>query len=190
MYKKFTALLLILLIFLIPMWSAYWLYYHGHYLIKHTLNHGVLLNPAPRIARLPLRDLQGHVLIQKPFTQQWTLLSITSDPISDTFKKLYTLRQIRLMLGKDMSKVQRVLLFYDVKTPLLFTDSALQPYAGSLLYVVNKKDWELLFANTTLAHNSLIFNGFFIVDPRGNLILSYNPSANPKDMMKDLHRLL
>ena len=189
-YKGLGTFLLILLLFLIPMWGAHWLYYKGSYLIKETSNHGTLVKPAPNLIQLPLQDLQGHVLHEHPFNKQWTLLSISNAKNADYLKKLYTLRQIRLMLGKDRLQVQRMLLFYDVPVPLLLSQSSLDPYSGTLIYMVHKKDWRNLFVKTGLSQNAVMLDGFFIVDSEGRLIMNYNLSIKPKEIMQDLHRLI
>jgi hypothetical protein len=188
-YKGLSIFALILLMFLIPIWGAHWLYYKGSYLIKQTSNHGILVTPPLNLINLPLQNLQGQALDERPFKQQWTLLSV-STASNDYFKKLYTMRQIRLMLGKDMPKAQRVLLFYDTQTPLRLSQSSLAPYTGTLLYVVPKKDWQQKFTSTALSQNTLIFDGFFIIDPEGRLMMGYRSSTNPKYIMQDLHRLI
>jgi hypothetical protein len=134
-YKNLWILGFILLIFFIPLWTAQWLYYKGSHLIQRTCAHGTLLKPSINLNNLPLKDLQGKSLAQSPFEKHWTLLSVSLDktPKPITLKKLYTLRQIRLMLGKNSDKLQRVLILYPATSHNEITTASMQPYTGTLL---------------------------------------------------------
>ena len=188
--KTTITVIFLLLIFVLPILGAHWLYYKGNQFIGHYSNHGKLLNPYVDLTQLPLNNLQNLPIQEKPFAHHWTLLSLANED-SDSLNKLYTLRQIRLMLGKNQDKIQRVLLIYGSSIPnkqnlsidSIFrvtkdTSIAIGPYTGTRLFFIHQKDWP----------NQL--NGYFIVDPRGQLIMVYTPPINPKHIMQDLQKLI
>lgn len=181
-YRNIIIVCLITFSFLSPLWLANLLYYKGNHLITHTTNHGTLLNPSIDIKQVALKNLQGTPFDMNQFKGRWILLVLTASPDFNGFKKLYEIRQIRLMLGKNMNKVQRMLLFYRVETPVVLSPQFTKPYAGTWFAVVDEKKW--------LHQDGKFLNGFFIVDPRGQLIMMYPSDASPKDMMQDLRRLV
>lgn len=184
-YKNILTLSLIALLFFSPFWIAHWLFYNKH-AFTHTTNHGQLITPPIDVSHMPFKNLQGTALHANLFKGQWTLLVIAPSANANSFKKLYAIRQIRLMLGKNMHKVQRMLLFYRTKTPIILSSQLTAPYTGSLFVVIDEKKWGALFESK----NSLVFDEFFIVDPNGRLMMSYLPDTNPKNIMQDLRRLI
>ena len=103
-------------------------------------------------------------------------------------RQLYLTRQIRLAVNKDVSRVQRVLVFGRRPDPVLVERLAEQH--GDLRWVVGDARVE-----ETLRH----FRGegfgpdgaqYFLVDPLGNLMMYYDLEVPSKGMMKDLQKLL
>lgn len=188
-YKNIFTLGLIVLLFFSPFWIAHWFFYHKH-AFTHTTNHGQLITPPIDLSHLSFKNLQGATLHANLFKGQWTLLAIAPSANDNSFKKLYELRQIRLMLGKHMHKVQRMLLFYRAKTPIILSSQFTAPYTDSLFVVIDEKKWVALFESGELHQNPLVFDGFFIVDPNGRLMMRYLPDTNPKNIMQDLRRLI
>lgn len=189
-YRPLIILLLMVMLFIIPVWMAHWLYYEGNHFVKHYSNHGTLIKPSLDLRHFPLKNLQGTLIKNTPFAGEWTLLSLSPTYNATSLKNLYTLRQIRLMLGKNRDKIQRVLLFYDAKKPVQIPSTALIPYAGSQLFLTDRKNWLALFATRPLYKKSAALDGVFIVDPQGQLIMGYESPINPKHIMQDLHRLI
>jgi len=189
-YKNILILFLIVFLFLSPFWVADWLYYQEKHLITHTTNHGTLIIPPIDLSHLLLKDLHGATLHSDPFKGQWTLLAIAPTANPDSFRKLYEMRQIRLMLGKNRNKLQRMLLFYRAKMPVILSSQLTALYTGSSFTVIDEKKWLALFTSSQLKQNFLILDGFFIIDPQGRLMMSYQPDANPKNIMQDLRRLI
>lgn len=194
-YRNIIIVCLITLSFISPLWLANLVYYKGNRLITHTTNHGILLNPSIDMRQTTLKNLNGKPFDINKLKGQWTLLALTASPNLNGFKKLYEIRQIRLMLGKNMNNVQRMLLFYRAKPPIILPPQSTN-YAGTWFAVVDEKKWLQLFASLSLVDyganvpNPPYVSGFFIVDPRGQLIMMYPPDANPKDIMQDLRRLI
>lgn len=189
-YKNILMVLLIVLLFFSPLWMANWLFYHHPHAIKHTTNRGILITPPLAINHTLFKNLQGIPVDTNPFKNYWTLVAVAAEPTPASVKKLYTIRQVRLMLGKNMHNVQRMLLFYRAKTPISLSSQLTAPYTGTLFTVIDEKKWVMLFNSTQFRQTSTLLDGFFIIDPNSRLMMSYQPNSNPKDIMQDLRRLI
>jgi hypothetical protein len=118
---------------------------------------------------------------------KWTLLYVSPGPCATVCRiRLYDTRQVRLALDRDMNRVQRVLIaggdccdekFLHEQHPDLITirDGAA---TAPLLALLPGRD----AANAPPR--------VYLIDPLGNLMMSYVPTARPKGMLEDLKRLL
>ena len=96
---------------------------------------------------------------------------------------LYTLRQTRLMLGKEMDRVVRVFLHGETPPDKVF----LAEQHDGLVVLRDDNLSELLDSKRP---RSLAAGGYFLVDPLGNLVLYFPPDIDPSDMVEDVKRLL
>jgi hypothetical protein len=84
-------------------------------------------------------------------------------------------------LGRDRERAQRVFLTADIDSPIVESP-------GLTIGLLNRdRDAELIQA---LGVDRLERGRLFVVDPLGNLILSYPPDADQARLLKDLERLL
>ena len=167
-------------IFLGPLALATWLYFSGQGLTPEgRTNHGALLEPLVNLTdALPGSPLHEHG------DGHWVLLYANRAICDEACQySLYTLRQSRLMLGKEMDRLVRVFLHGDTApdTVLLAGEHVgLIPLQDSRLYDVleNKKPAELEAG------------GYYLVDPLGNLVLYFHPDIDPSAMVEDIKHLL
>ena len=171
--KSRLQLALIALVFLGPLAIAAWLYSHGNSPSGRT-NHGALLEPivnvSDRLSTVPDRS--------------WVLLYRNPGNCDDACREaLYTLRQARLMLGKEMDRVQRVFLHGESSPDTVFLadehPGLITIEDGALDALLNNKKPVELPAG-----------GYYLVDPLGNLVLYFRPDLNPSDMVDDIKHLL
>jgi len=175
-----VQLLLVAAVFLGPLALATWLYFGGQGLSPDgRTNNGALLEPIVNVTELlpdsPLHEHgDGH----------WVLLYANLGTCGDacTFS-LYTLRQSRLMLGKEMDRLVRVFLHGDTApdTVLLADD-----HKG--LITLRDSGLNDLLENKRPA--ALEAGGYFLVDPLGNLVLYFRPDIDPSAMVEDIKHLL
>ena len=159
-------------LFLLPLATAFWVYYGTDWRPVRTINHGELITPAR-----PLPD--------GTFQKKWTLVYIGDGQCNDDCRKaLYTMRQTRLSLNADMSRVDRVFLatanccvqdFLAHEHPGLQLVDAAGASASALLPVFPTDERAYML---------------FIVDPLGNLMMRYDVRQNPKGLLQDLKKLL
>ena len=79
-----------------------------------TSNKGTLINPAREIPRLELHTLDGKTFNTASLQNNWTLLLVADSACdADCEKNLFHLRQIRLAMGEERSRIQRLMLLTD-----------------------------------------------------------------------------
>lgn len=101
------------------------------------------------------------------------------------------MRQLRLALGKDQDRVARVILTdksarTDQKLQQLLTGE----YQGIYHWQANDKTLAIGLNGQLPSSNAATLEGFYIVDPHGNLILNYDGNRDVGVVLQDLERLL
>ncbi len=168
-----VQLALIALVFLGPLAVAAWLYSQGSSPTGRT-NHGALLEPIVSVSE----SLPGVP------ERSWVLLYRNPGACDDTCQDaLYTARQARLMLGKEMDRVQRVFLHGDSPPDTVFLADE---HPG--LITIEDSALDALLDNKKPAE--LPAGGYYLVDPLGNLVMYFRPDLDPSDMVDDIKHLL
>lgn len=171
-------LLLIAAVFFGPLIGAAWLYYEGDSLQPETrANHGALLEPI-----VNLHDLVPDSTVLE--NRAWLLLYADGAACAEDCRQaLYTTRQSRLMLGKEMDRVMRVFLHGAEPPDTLFITAE----HGGLIAV---QDDALRSVLDNKKPRALAAGGYYLIDPHGNLVLYFGPDIDPRDMVDDMKRLL
>lgn len=170
--------LLIAAVFFGPLLLAAWLYYSGDDLQPESrANHGALLEPIVSLVdTVPGSPIHDH--------RSWRLLYANDGECDASCRAaLYTMRQSRLMLGKEMDRVERVFLHGEQAPDTLLVA---EEHKG----LVTLQDIELQNVLDEKKPGSLPAGGFYLIDPHGNLVLYFSPDINPRDMVDDIKRLL
>jgi hypothetical protein len=185
--RNLRTLALLAALFLLPLLLAFLTYYGTAWRPAHHVNHGTLLTPARPLPQAPLAVLGSgdQRLPQRLFTHRWSLVYVGDgrcDP--DCQQALYVMRQTRLSLNNDMQRVARVFLatgeccareFLAREHPGLIVVDASDAAAAAVLRQ---------FPADERAHT------LFVVDPLGNLLMSYDARQNPHGLLEDLKNLL
>jgi hypothetical protein len=172
--------LLLAVVFLGPLAIAFWMYYGEPSLAPEgRTNHGALLEPIVNVAdRVPESTLFPAA------ERRWLLIyRNTGECGEECLRSLYTIRQLRLMLGREMSRLDRVFLHGSDAPDTL---SARQEYEG-LIAVHEPGVGDLLAAKTPAG---LEPGGYYLVDPNGNLVMYFDPGLEPGDIVDDIKKLL
>jgi hypothetical protein len=207
--RQRRMLIALALFFFAPLAASFFLYYgSGGWRPGNRVNHGDLIDPArplPEVA-LPLaRDAApiggagaggpGTRAALAQFTRpdflrnKWTLLYWGSGICTARCRTdLYNMRQVRIALNRDMDRVQRVFIaegaccdwpYLDREHPDLLTVRATQD-ARPLLTLFPP-------VGAVAAADA---DRIYLIDPLGNLMMSFAPDSRPKGMLQDLKRLL
>ena len=178
--KGRAQLLLIAAVFLGPLVVAAWMYFGGQGLTPAgRTNHGVLFEPIVRLAdELPGSGLHEHN------DGYWVLLYANASTCDAACEySLYTLRQSRLMLGKEMDRLVRVFLHGD--TP---PDTVLLADEHQGLVTLQDSALRVLLDNNKPPAQDA--GGYYLVDPLGTLVMYFPPDIDPQAMVEDIQHLL
>ena len=104
---------------------------------------------------------------------------------------LYNIRQVTTAMGKNRNRVNRLIITYradsEDKSLRKILAKQFQGTAYAWVERQNLKDFLAKLPNKSLA----LKQGYlYLVDPNGNVILAYQPSADPKGLFEDLKHLL
>jgi hypothetical protein len=174
-----VQMLLIASVFFGPLAVATWMYYGGGLQPAGRTNHGVLLTPIISIA-----EAMPQSVIGTQGDGYWVLLYPDQQACTARCKQaLYTLRQSRKMLGKEMERLKRVFLHGESPPDTVFLAAE---HAG----LISLRDDELSLLLNNKKPATLAAGGYFLVDPLGNLVMYFEPEMDPSDMVADIKRLL
>jgi hypothetical protein len=172
-------------VFLLPLLISFWMYYATDWRPAGRVNHGELITPARPLPRVSLPQAEGSKAPGNLSHDQWSLVYVGDGSCDEQCRQvLYVMRQTRLSLNNDMTRVDRVFLatraccaaeFLAREHAGLVVLDATGPQATALLHEFPASGRE---------------HSLFIVDPLGNLMMSYDARQNPKGLLEDLKKLL
>lgn len=198
-----AKLLLIIALFALPIVASYLAYFVWRP-TGGVRNYGVLLpvQTVPESVRL-YSVTDGEPIALKSLRGKWLLVQVDGAACDKTCEaKLYAMRQVRLMQGRDQTRLERVWILSDGGVP---SATLQQTYAGGL-FVVDKAGALLPLLTTAdkAASGAALSTqhgppkqGIYLIDPLGNLIMRWTISPETehlnndiKHMHKDIGRLL
>jgi cytochrome oxidase Cu insertion factor (SCO1/SenC/PrrC family) len=183
--KGKLLLIAIALLFFLPIIASWYLVFFSDYK-KNTIGtqHGELIAPVIDIGEIKAREIKtmGEVLISK----KWTLVFIQKKICGNFCKeRFYQLKQIRLALGEDRNKVERLVIFNKPNDLKEFKD--LYP---SQKFIDNSfKDYYSLVRKFDNYISDEV-NPIFLIDPYGFLMMQYSQDSDPMGIIKDLEKLI
>jgi len=161
-------------LFLVPLALSFWMYYATDWRPAGRVNHGELISPVR-----PVPALSGL------FRRKWSLVYVGNGQCDQACRAaLYFMRQTRLSLNNDMTRVERIFLatsdccnreFLAQEHPGLVVVDARQPGTSELVGIFPEGGRE---------------SSLFIVDPLGNLMMRYDVRRSPQGLLEDLKKLL
>lgn len=179
----------VIAVIFIPAMAAWLVYMNPTWIPTKQSNFGAIISPVRPLpdlslislgdnAPLPLTDLRG----------KWTLLSIAHATCGQACRaNIHKMRQVRLALGKDMTRLKRLLIMDDFSTGGFFKPSS--EYAGTT-YATGSKDTIDRLMALLEPEGSTAIDHLYIIDPLGNLMMHYLPNADGVGVVKDMERLL
>jgi hypothetical protein len=185
--RNLRTLALLAALFLLPLVIAFLVYYATAWRPAGHVNHGVLISPPRPLPLLRLPQLAGGDVpdAATPLRGKWSLVYVGDGACDvDCREALKVMRQTRLALNNDMTRVARVFLatgeccareFLAREHPGLTVLDATGAIAAPLLGEFPPLNRE---------------NALFLVDPLGNLMMSYDARGDPHGLLEDLKKLL
>jgi cytochrome oxidase Cu insertion factor (SCO1/SenC/PrrC family) len=176
-------LLILALIFVLPFTVAATL--HLLNLKPSGHSYGNLIQPPKALAIPVLHDVQGKAFAASQWLKIWSVVMVDSTGCAAPCEaQVHLLKQVHTSLNKDKHRLQRVLLVPTaLKTEAL---TALQKQYPDLLILGGADAETAKFIESFSVSNA----GVYLVDPLGNLMMSYPEKIEAKGIFSDLKRLL
>ncbi len=181
--RSMKTFYLLIAVFILPFTMAVLL--HLIDLKPSGKSYGNLVQP-PKSLQIPvLQDAQGKVFKPTQWNKIWSIVTVDSGSCAaQCAERVHMLKQVHTSLNKEIDRVQRIL--------LVPADTSLQAYSE-----IQKKYPDLIILtvkDTKTTSFTAEFNtdtgSVFLVDPLGNLMMSYPDEFDPKGLRSDLTRLL
>ena len=176
---------ILLAVFFVPLALAFLLYYGSGWRPPGSTNHGELISPPRPLPSVTLPTPGGAPLAPETWHGKWTLLYVGDGRCDGRCRAaLVLMRQTRLALNADMTRVQRIFLATGNCCDRAYLDAEHPDLAIAL--ADNDAGAQLLAAFPDTADNFI-----YVIDPLGNLMMRHVPEPPPaKGLLEDLRRLL
>jgi cytochrome oxidase Cu insertion factor (SCO1/SenC/PrrC family) len=176
-------LLILSVVFLLPFTVAATL--HLLDLRPSGKSYGDLIQPLRALQIPVLHDAAGKAFKREQWLKKWSVVMVDSTGCAQPCQaQVHLLKQVHTSLNKDIKRVQRILLVAtEVKSE---TFIALQKQYPDLLILTGTEAETAKFA----AEFNVAGGQVYLVDPLGNLMMSYPTNTDAKALFSDLKRLL
>ncbi len=180
-------------LFLAPLALAFLLYYgSGGWRPAGGTNRGELIEPPRALPGVELPTPDGGTLASDIWRGKWTLVYVGDGGCDAGCRAALTsMRQTRLALNKEMSRVQRVFLVTGSCCDRRYLDAE---HPGLTIARVDDAAGAPLLAAFTDAAGATLSESIFIVDPLGNLMMRHAPPATSpagsQGLLADVKKLL
>jgi len=180
------------LLFFAPLGLAFYLYYgHGTWHPGGRVNAGELIQPARPLPALALPLLASGSTEPNFLRGKWTFLYVTTGPCSEGCRtRLYDTRQVRLALDRDMNRVQRVFIADAGCCDAQFLHDQHPDLIAIRADAADAPLLALLPGLDPAPGTTVTSPRVYLIDPLGNLMMSYAADAKSKGMLEDMKRLL
>lgn len=182
-----AALVGLIFVFAAPLLAAVLFYRFAGWLpLPEPDSHGNLVSPAHTFERFNLTGLGGKRFGIRYLKGKWTLIYAGGSRCDLWCQAaLFKMRQVRLTLGKNQARVQRLYVITGSEAlpglrPLMHRDSG-------MMVATPRQDSRGMMLDALRPRPS---GTFFLVDPHANLILRYPPDTTSEGLKQDLSRLL
>ena len=179
---KFIGLILVFLSPFIAGWMALYVFK-----VRPDSNqYGTLVQPVKPLS-FPALTAQDGKPLDGDFWKKWTFVVIAGDGCQQQCQQnMYYLRQMRIALGRDIERAQNVLVTPQQLSPEMA--QKLPEYPALTVISSAPAAFIDLFALPQRPPGQTPM--LYLVDPAGNLMMTYPADNKPKAVLSDLQRLL
>jgi hypothetical protein len=183
--KGRLALVGIALMFFVPIFVSWYLVFFSDYKdgIK-TVNNGVLISPIINLSNLDMKSFSDDKTYSQDRT--WILAFLIKQECNKLCQEnLYQIRQIRLAIGKDQDKLERLVL----SKASLDWDNYKKEYPGQKYIDSSMINFDGI-VSAFKSNPELKADSIYLIDPYGNLMMQYKNGTEPTGIIKDIERLI
>lgn len=166
-----------------------------------TSNSGTLVQPPRQLDGFDLLQAEGLPQRYSDLTRKWTFLVPGTSVCDETCENMfYTTRQIHIAMGKGFNRIQRV---YLSDTPVANTAMSVATLSDNLPapasfkeYLAGEHRGMKAFTIAAQPHQELLAESlinpgtWYLVDPAGWIMMSYDAQVDYKGVISDLKFLL
>ncbi len=175
-------------VFFAPLLLAFILYYGLGVRPTGSTNKGDLIHPAVPLPEVSLPGLADEKLPANFLRGKWSMVFIGDGACDKRCREALTLmRQTRLALNDDITRVQRVFLVSGNCCDGNYLD---QEQRGLLLGRIDTPEGRTLLETFPNGADAVSRGRIYLVDPLGNLMMKYEPDAPQKALLDDMKKLL
>lgn len=188
--KNKITILLVVIAFISPLVLSWFVFNHTDFLeMRGMNNHGALIEPPRPIENISLIDPRNADR-KDSLHGKWSMAYVASTCDRHCMDNVYRMRQLHVAMDKHSLRVQKVLILTEQHASELSEPFA--EFAGQQVIDANFVDVNTLVNKFRLTEtdNPLTAGRLYIIDPLGNLMMSFQAEANPRDILKDLKKLL
>jgi hypothetical protein len=167
-----------------------------------TANRGQLVRPPRQLDDVAMSEDTGAAIKYADLPRKWRLVVANEGPVCDQAceHKLYLTRQIHVAMGKEFNRIGRLYisesparetrlgvaqLSDELPAPSSFGELLATEHRGTIDLTLAPGSYSTLFVEE-LTDNSI----WYLVDPAGWIMMSYNSEIHYKDVISDLKFLL
>jgi cytochrome oxidase Cu insertion factor (SCO1/SenC/PrrC family) len=188
-----VSLLLLFALFASPVvlaWLAFYVF--PQWRPAGTVNHGELVTPLRPLPAFQLETLNGKNIDATLLRGKWTLVLLHQGACAKPcVEQLYKLRQVRLAQGKNIDRVQRLMLWDAAGVAPEQRAELVEHFPGQIIAPLSEQAAAELLEVFALGESDPMRSaGAYLVDPLGNVMMHYQADDEPRGMIKDLERLL
>lgn len=179
------VLLCMFLFFVLPLVVVLAMHQYGWHPQGDSL--GELIQPARALQMSPnVQDAQGRLVTIDMLKDKWSMVYIAETCDHTCAERLYSMRQLHVALAKDIDRVQRVWITSSQDV------AAIQTQYPDMLIINQPSDaLASLTAQFEIVGQDVQHSGqLYLVDPLANLMMRYPKTAQPREIYKDITRLL
>lgn len=183
--RSVAPLIWILVISLVPVIAAFLVYYNPQWQPEGSTNYGELIIPQrtlPGPDQLRVTTMDGKPFDLETLKGKW--LFVTADNAQceeDCAKKLFIIRNVHAMTGKNVDRLARVWFITDDQP---VPEKVLEAYKGTIMLRADPASLGAFLNREELEKD------IWIIDPLGNLIMQYPENPDPLLLRKDIGKLL
>ena len=179
-----VQILMILAVFTAPIAGAFF------YKPKSFINYGDIYTPVRPVENLVMTGAEGPIELDS-FRRTWVFLVTANTRCSKACEdNILKMRQLRFMQNNDMVRIRT--LFMHTQLPTAVAEDLAAKYRPIEAYSVsfNEFDEWTEVLKVPDAPKEAQVDRLYIIDPAGNLMMSYPAGADPSQIKKDIKRLL
>ncbi|TCK17082.1 cytochrome oxidase Cu insertion factor (SCO1/SenC/PrrC family) [Thiogranum longum] len=190
-----AALVLLLLVFAAPVILAWLVFFvFPEFRPTDTMNHGELVVPARPLPAFHLQGIGTDTVDQNFLRGKWTFVYLAEGACEKPcVDQLYKMRQVRLTQGKNIKRLQRLFLWNTEGIGEAQRLELAKHFPGLVIgNIQSGGQADSLINSFRLEDGADPYSSgrLYLVDPMGNLMMSYEPDTVPRGITKDLERLL